>query len=82
MSIMKHFETSDSLSDTQYACRKVKPNTDVAKNIVNPVIINIDDRYKTASIFCCLIKAIRVIGYDLLIQKLATHGVTESPIIY
>lgn len=71
MSIMKHVETSDTLSGTQYAYRKVKTNTDAPKNIVNPVITNIEDRYKTDNIFCCLTETIYVIGYDLVIQKLA-----------
>ncbi|KAI5635039.1 reverse transcriptase (RNA-dependent DNA polymerase) domain-containing protein [Phthorimaea operculella] len=69
-SIMQHLEHNDLLSDKQYAYRKSRSTNTAAHQVIDSIITSIDDKYKTAGIFCDLTKAFDVIQGDLLLDKL------------
>lgn len=78
MTIMNHFETNDLLTDRQYAYRKDKSTTAAAHQITDTILTCIDDKYKTAGIFCDLTKAFDVIENSLLLAKLNKYGIKNK----
>ncbi|KAI5641077.1 ENTH domain-containing protein [Phthorimaea operculella] len=64
--------------DRQYAYRKGKSTTTAAHQVTDSILTSIDDRYKTAGIFCDLTKAFDVIQSDLLLDKLHRYGINDN----
>ncbi|KAJ2937119.1 hypothetical protein O0L34_g19287 [Tuta absoluta] len=75
---MQHLEQNDLLSEKQFAYRKNRLTNTAAHQVIDSIITSIDDKYKTAGIFCDLTKAFDVIQVDLLLEKLKLYGIRKN----